>query len=74
MGRDRNDKKGRAQNDRKAAFWGTFVQRALKKYEYRHYCHAELVSASNKINRLRDPENKFRVTKRGFFRTFIQNA
>jgi hypothetical protein len=30
--------------------------RFLKKYENRIKCHAELVSASNKINKSRDPE------------------
>jgi len=30
--------------------------RSLKKYGNRIKCHAELVSASNKINKLSDPE------------------
>jgi hypothetical protein len=33
-----------------------FCMRALKKYGNRAKCHVELVSASDKINKLRDPK------------------
>jgi hypothetical protein len=33
-----------------------FTQRSLKKYGNRAKCHVELVSASDKINKLRDPK------------------